>query len=243
MRLLQVGQECARYNKFMVVGASPIVVEAELKIEELGQVVACAARFEDEELESLIERSARMREDEQRVLFVINATSRQELVSARPLLERLKRAGLYFIVHTIAGAGLTVTQLGKGAMLFISPEVSPLLQPLIDAPFFFSLAVALAYGRGLTPRQIDRPRNLAKSVTTTNSEPRREVESRREFHLMSLADFAATAAQHEISPSSTYWPDAAEWKQLLIGLAKNLISMWLISMWWHRLGRYSEELR
>jgi hypothetical protein len=69
--------------------------------------------------------------------------------------------------------------------------VSNLFQPLIDAPFFFDLAVALAYARGLSPEEIDRPRNLAKSVTTTGAERRAEVEARHEFHNVTLADFGS----------------------------------------------------
>lgn len=51
--------------------------------------------------------------------------------------------------------------------------------------------MALAYARGLAPEDIDRPRNLAKSVTTTGSERRAEVEARREFRNVTLADFSA----------------------------------------------------
>jgi hypothetical protein len=80
------------------------------------------------------------------------------------------------------------------AAVFVSPGVSPFLQPLVDAPFFFDLAVALAYGRGLPPEEIDRPRNLAKSVTTTAAERRAHLETRREFFQMLLADFGHNTA-------------------------------------------------
>jgi hypothetical protein len=76
------------------------------------------------------------------------------------------------------------------AAVFVSPPISDALQPLIDAPFFFDLAVAFAYARGLSADEIDRPRNLAKSVTTTGAEKRVAVEARREFYNADLAAFA-----------------------------------------------------
>jgi hypothetical protein len=47
----------------------------------------------------------------------------------------------------------------------------------------------MAYARGLSPEEIDRPRNLAKSVTTTGAERRAAVEARRDFRNVSLSRF------------------------------------------------------
>ncbi|MEW5957536.1 MAG: hypothetical protein AB1801_07425 [Chloroflexota bacterium] len=190
-RLRQVAQRCRRFNKVAVIGSSPITIEAELKIEELAQVVACPLDFHDASLRALIEHSAIAAQEQQRTLFVINATTAEQQREARPVIDYLNGLGVFCLIHTTPHAGLEDWQARPQAEVFVSPSVSERLQPLIDAPFFFELAVALAYTRGLSPDEIDRPRNLAKSVTTTAAEPRAEVETRQEFVNVTLAEFGA----------------------------------------------------
>lgn len=196
------------FNKVVVVGDSPVDMEAELKIEELAQVVAAAIDFHSAGLRHLIERSAWVSDDAQRILFIINATTPVAQQAARPVINYLHELGVFGLVHTTLHPGLDEWQKMENLAIFVSPAVSPAWQPLIDAPFFFDLAVALAYGRGLTAEQIDRPRNLAKSVTTTGADRRPAVENRPVFTTISLADFARTGSidqawnQQENEPSS-----------------------------------------
>ena len=188
-RINQVAKRCCHYNKVAVVGSSPIEIEAELKIEELAQIVACPFHFDTPSLRSLMERSAIVADDRQRTLFIINATSEKTINDARTVINYLNTLGVYCIVHTTSNEFSKIWQTLPNVEVFQSPRVSEVLQPLIDAPFFFEFAVAMAYGRGLSPREIDRPRNLAKSVTTTGAEKRSEVESRYEFVNLTLEEF------------------------------------------------------
>lgn len=192
-RIRQVARRCGLFNKVVVIGDSPIDVEAELKIEELAQVVALPLDFHAESLRSLIEGSALAPadDDRRRTLFVVNATGPAAHQAARPILSYLGELGVFAIVHTTLAEPEAAWGALPNAEIFVSPAVAGPLQPLIDAPFFFDLAVALAYARGLTAEEIDRPRNLAKSVTTTGAERRAELEGRRELRNISLDEFNA----------------------------------------------------
>jgi glucosamine 6-phosphate synthetase-like amidotransferase/phosphosugar isomerase protein len=198
-RIRQVARRCRNFNKVAVIGGNPVEVEAELKIEELGQIVACSMEYHAASLRLLIERSAEGTEDCSRTLFILNATSSQARLGVDPVLRYLQELGVFCIVHTCDHQGIEAWQSMSNTEVFISPQATTFLQPLIDAPFFFDLAVALAYERGLTPEEIDRPRNLAKSVTTTAAEPRAEVEARiqnhSEFKNVSLPEFGSGLAK------------------------------------------------
>lgn len=191
-RIRSLAESCRDFNKVAVVGGSPVDVEAELKIEELGQIVANTFEFHTASLRSLIERSAMVDDDRQRTLFIINATTPQLQREAHPLLSYLKALGIFCIIHTTPHEEVAAWEAISTAEVFVSPNVPDLLQPLVDAPFFFDLAVAMAYARGLSPEDIDRPRNLAKSVTTTGAERRSAVEARREFQNVTLAEFGSS---------------------------------------------------
>jgi glucosamine 6-phosphate synthetase-like amidotransferase/phosphosugar isomerase protein len=187
----RVAARYGHFNKVALVGDSPLDVEAELKIEELAQLVAIPLDFHAASLRGLMERCALVDQDQARILFIINATNPAAFREARPIIRYLDTLGVTFLIHTtLQDHQQYWGQLAQGEV-FLSPAVSPHLQPLIDAPFFFDLAVALAYARGLSPEEIDRPRNLAKSVTTTGAERRVVVEARREFHNVSLEMFCS----------------------------------------------------
>jgi len=189
-RIRHVARRCRHFNKVAIVGNNPIDIEAELKIEELAQILACPFDFHTPSLRSLMERSAIVRDDHQRTLFIINATSEESRKDANTVINYLNALGVFCIVHTTPGEYSDSWDSLENVETFQSPQVSDVLQPLIDAPFFFDFAVALAYARGLSPREIDRPRNLAKSVTTTGAEKRSDVESRYEFINIGLEEFA-----------------------------------------------------
>ncbi len=190
-RMRRVAERCRHFNKVAVVGRSPIDVEGELKIEEMAWVVASAFEFHDASLRSLIERSAIAENERRRTLFIVNASTPERQAEARPVINYLSAMGVLCIIHTTPHPDLDAWEASPSAEVFVSPQVSELFQPIIDAVFYFDLAVALAYARGLSPEEIDRPRNLAKSVTTTGSERRVEVEARREFRNVTLADFGS----------------------------------------------------
>jgi glucosamine 6-phosphate synthetase-like amidotransferase/phosphosugar isomerase protein len=190
-RMRQVAERCRDFNKVAVVGGSPVDIEGELKVEELAQIVANTFEFHSASLRSLIERSAIVDDDRQRTLFIINATAPDRHWEARAVVNYLSALGVFCIIHTTPHAEVAAWEAIPTAEVFVSPSVSNPFQPLIDAPFFFDLAVALAYARGLSPEDIDRPRNLAKSVTTTAAERRAEVEGRQEFYNATLADFGS----------------------------------------------------
>jgi glucosamine 6-phosphate synthetase-like amidotransferase/phosphosugar isomerase protein len=189
-RIKQVARRCRHYNKVAVVGNSPIDIEAELKVEELAQILACPFDFHAPSLRSLMERSAIVKDDHQRALFIINATTEESRKDASTVINYLNALGVFCIVHTTPGEHTEFWDSLENIEIFQSPQVSDALQALIDAPFFFDFAVALAYARGLSPREVDRPRNLAKSVTTTGAEKRSDVESRYEFINIGLEEFA-----------------------------------------------------
>lgn len=189
-----VARRFAQFNKVAVVGASPVDAEGELKIEELAQIVAVALPFDAESVHPMIQRTAAVHHDRERILFVVNATAPRWHAPADALLTSLDELGVSSIVHTTPHAYLAAWQNLSSAEVFVSPQVAEALQPLLDVLFYFELAVALAYARGLSPADIDRPRNLAKSVTTTGAERRQNVEARREFQTISLEDFAAQPA-------------------------------------------------
>lgn len=189
IRLRQIARRCRLFNKVIVVGNSPVDIEAELKIEELAQVVARTSDFHAASLRPLIERSALVDDDRRRILFIINATSTEAQQEAKYVINYLRELGVFCLIHATPHDLLEIWQELPNAEVFVSPQVSESLQALIDAPFFFDLAVALAYARGLSSEEIDRPRNLAKSVTVTGAERREMVEARREFKNISLAEF------------------------------------------------------
>ncbi len=188
-RLRTVARRCQHFNKVVVIGDSPVDVEAELKIEELAQVVARTSDFHSASLRPLIERSALVRDDRRRILFIVNATSAAAQREARHVINFLQKLKVFYLVHTTPNDQVAEWQQTSSSEVFVSPSVSESLQALVDAPFFFDLAVALAYARGLSPDDIDRPRNLAKSVTVTGAERREMVEARREFENISLVEF------------------------------------------------------
>ena len=188
-----VAQRCQAFNKVAVVGDSPICIEGELKIEELAQIVACPFGFHDVSLRFLMERSAVVEEDRHRTLFLINATTSTALSKVQPVVNYLHALHVYTIIHTIESEQTRRWRQMPNTAVFTSPEVEPYFQPLIDAPFFFDFAVALAYARGLSSREVDRPRNLAKSVTTTGAEKRVRVEARQEFNNITLQEFSKGA--------------------------------------------------
>jgi glucosamine 6-phosphate synthetase-like amidotransferase/phosphosugar isomerase protein len=189
-RIRKVARRCRGYNKVAIVGSSPVDIEAELKIEELAQIVACPFDFHSPSLRTLMEHSAIVGDDRQRTLFIINATSEEACKEAATVINYLHALEVFCVVHTTSAQHAELWRSFENVEIFESPQVSEVLQPLIDAPFFFDFAVAMAYGRGLSPREIDRPRNLAKSVTTTGAEKRSDVESRYEFSNISLEEFA-----------------------------------------------------
>jgi glucosamine 6-phosphate synthetase-like amidotransferase/phosphosugar isomerase protein len=207
-RISQVARRCRGYNKVAIVGNSPIDIEAELKIEELAQIVACPFDFHNPSLRTLMEHSSIVGDDRQRTLFIINATSEESRQEAGTVINYLNALGVFCIVHTTPEYS-ELWQSFENVEIFQSPQVSRALQPLIDAPFFFDFAVAMAYGRGLSPREIDRPRNLAKSVTTTGAEKRSEVESRYEFTNISLEEFARNGSGGEAWDTNSKKPTRA----------------------------------
>ncbi len=205
-RVKQVARHCRHFNKVAVVGNSPIDIEAELKVEELAQILACPFDFHAPSLRSLVERSAIVRDDRQRALFIINATSEKSRKDANAVINYLNALGVFCIVHTNPSEHSEYWGSLENVEIFYSPQVSENLQALIDAPFFFDLAVALAYARGLSPREIDRPRNLAKSVTTTGAEKRAEIESRIDFINIGLEEFAQGQLGQEAWDANTKGP-------------------------------------
>jgi hypothetical protein len=184
-----VARRCHLFNKVIVVGNSPVDIEAELKIEELAQVVARTSDFHAASLRPLIERSALVDDDRRRILFIVNATSAAAQQEAKYVVNYLRELGVFCLIHTTPNDRLETWKELPNAEVFVSPLVTETLQALIDAPFFFDLAVALAYARGLSSEEIDRPRNLAKSVTVTGAERREMIEARHEFKNISLAEF------------------------------------------------------
>lgn len=194
-RIFEAADRCSQYNKVAVVGDSPICIEGELKIEELAQIVACPFDFSDGSLRSLMDRSSSVEEDRQRTLFLINATTPESINLARPLLDDLRSLGVFFLLHTVDIDGTQGWEGPPVCEVFSSPKTSAHFQPIIDALFFFDFAVALAYARDLSAREIDRPRNLAKSVTTTGAEERKQVEERQEFNNLTLDEFSQAGSQ------------------------------------------------
>jgi glucosamine 6-phosphate synthetase-like amidotransferase/phosphosugar isomerase protein len=190
-RIRKVAERYRDFNKVAVIGGSPADVEGELKIEEMAQIVANMFEFHDASLRSLIERTAVVDDDGQRTLFIINATTPDQQREAQPIVNYLNALEISFIIHTTPHTDLPAWEAISSARVFLSPQVSDLFQPLIDVIFFFDLALALAYARGLSPEAIDRPRNLAKSVTTTGAERRTEVEIRHDLRNVTLADFGS----------------------------------------------------
>jgi glucosamine 6-phosphate synthetase-like amidotransferase/phosphosugar isomerase protein len=202
-QIKEIARQCRHYNKVAIIGTSPVDIEAELKIEELAQIVAGSFDYQTASLRAMMERSGIVEEDRQRTLFVINATTKQSQREAQPLIHYLNTLDVAFIVHTIPGEKSERWRAVKNAVVFDSPQVSEVLQPLVDVLFFFDFSVALAYGRGLSPREIDQPRNLAKSVTTTGAEKRSEVESRFDFINITMEEYTRNRTDRKTwAPSS-----------------------------------------
>ncbi|MFW6069639.1 MAG: SIS domain-containing protein [bacterium] len=189
-RLRQAAARFGNYNKVVVIGDSPIDLEGELKIEEVAQVVSLALDFHATSLRPLIEHSSLAENDARRVLFVLNASTPAAHREAQAIISYLETLRVPCLIHCTPHERLAQWQALEEATVFVTPQASPPLQPLLDALFFFELAVGLGYARGLTAAQIDSPRNLAKSVTTTGAERRTAVEARRELQNVNLAQFA-----------------------------------------------------
>ena len=208
-RLRQAVARFGKYNKVVVIGDSPIDLEGELKIEEVAQVVSLALDFHATSLRPLIEQSSLAQSDARRVLFVVNASTPAAHREAQAIISYLKTLGAPCLIHCTPHERLAQWQALEEATVFVTPQASPLLQPLLDALFFFELAVALGYARGLTAAQIDSPRNLAKSVTTTGAERRAAVEARRELHNINLAQFARSKRGQDAWDAGTATPTRA----------------------------------
>jgi glutamine---fructose-6-phosphate transaminase (isomerizing) len=180
---------CRHFNKVVVIGSSPINLEGELKIEEVAQIVALNLPPQASGLRPLIERTIRATRDEERVLFVVNASTSEAETTTWPLITHLQAQNVLTLVLCSAASEAYSVASGESVYCFPIPAVTAACQPLLDGLFFFELAVALATARGLTPAQIDRPRNLAKSVTTTGAERYSEINGRSPFNLPALTDF------------------------------------------------------
>jgi glucosamine 6-phosphate synthetase-like amidotransferase/phosphosugar isomerase protein len=189
-RIRDTASRCGRFNKVAVVGLSPVDVEGELKIEELAQIVAIALPPQSGSLPALIERTAQATRDEERTLFVVNASTPEAETAVLPLLRKLQeRDVLTLVLHSATSNQFSVFGKQDSVHCFTVPPVTVECQPLLDALFFFELAVGLACARGLSSGEIDRPRNLAKSVTTTGAERYRDIDGRSPFPLPGLAEF------------------------------------------------------
>ncbi|UCG24664.1 MAG: hypothetical protein JSW55_01285 [Chloroflexota bacterium] len=209
IRLRKLAQQYHLFNKVVLIGNSPVDIEAELKIEELAQIVARTSDFHAASLRPLIERSSLVDDDRRRILFIINATSTEAQREANYVVSYLRELGVRCLIHTTPNDQVKTWQEYPNAEVFVSPNVTEAFQALIDAPFFFDLAVAMAYARGLSPEQIDRPRNLAKSVTVTGAERREMVEARRSFKNPSLAEFAESHQANEAWDQARRGPSPA----------------------------------
>ena len=75
-------------------------MEAELKIEQLAQVVALASGFQAESLRPLIERSALAKDGRRQLLFIINATTPAARLEAQFLIHLVRPLDLFFIISS-----------------------------------------------------------------------------------------------------------------------------------------------
>ncbi|MEJ2750720.1 MAG: SIS domain-containing protein, partial [Anaerolineae bacterium] len=131
----QIADRCRDFNKVAVVGDSPVDIEAELKVEELAQIVARTSDFHDADLRALIERSALVKDDRQRTLFIINATTPGARWEAQFIINYLRELGVFCLIHTTPHDRLADWQKLANTAVFVSPQVSDALQPLVDAHF------------------------------------------------------------------------------------------------------------
>jgi glucosamine 6-phosphate synthetase-like amidotransferase/phosphosugar isomerase protein len=219
-RIRDTAGRCGRFNKVAVVGLSPVDVEGELKIEELAQIVAIALPPQSGSLPALIERTAQATRDEERTLFVVNASTPEVETAVLPLLRKLQeRDVLTLVLHSAASHQFSVFGKQGSVHCFSVPAVTAECQPLLDALFFFELAVGLAYVRGLSSGEIDRPRNLAKSVTTTGAERHSDIDGRSPFPLPDLAEF-------DLATLPTLLADLAAEQRLATRIITNLKPFW-----------------
>jgi glucosamine 6-phosphate synthetase-like amidotransferase/phosphosugar isomerase protein len=242
-------QRCASINKVAVVGLSPIEVEGELKIEELAQIVAIALPPQASSLRPLIERTILATQEEQRILFVVNASTPEAKTAVLPLLHYLQERNVPALL--LCSATGFIGELAENC--FPVPMITAECQPLLDAIFFFELAVGLAYARGLSPGDVDRPRNLAKSVTTTGAERFSEVNGRPPFPVPALTDFdpdhlpallgnlvtnqqLATRITTDLSP---FWQQGYD-KWQIIGGGQDYAAAHIIARWLRQRGIMAE---
>jgi glucosamine 6-phosphate synthetase-like amidotransferase/phosphosugar isomerase protein len=218
-RIRETAQRGRRFNKVVVVGLSPVNVEGELKIEELAQIVAIALPPEAS-LRPLIERTTLALQDEQRILFVLNASTATAEIAVTPLLDHLRERGaLTLLLHSAASKQFSLASEHASIHYFPIPSLTAECQPLLDALFFFELAVGLAYARGLSPAEIDRPRNLAKSVTTTGAERYSELHGRAPLPLPDATHFDLDALPLLLTGLQTH-------KQLATRITADLTPLW-----------------
>ncbi len=190
-RLSRVAAAWHQFDKVAVVGTSPAIMDGALVVEEIAQVVTDAFDFFSAPVRALAERSAIAEEDAERTLFVFNATDRQSHQKADALIRYLQALGVSCLVHTTPEAAGYRWQESATTTVFLSPSVADWLRPVIDSIFFLDLALALARARGLTAEEIDRPRHLVKSATTTAAARRSEIERQATFHNVSLEQFGS----------------------------------------------------
>ncbi len=189
------------YTKVIVLGTQPVDLEGELKMEEVNWILGAAFDPDDTSAWDAIEKSARL-PDNEKVMVIVNATDENRLEDMIWAIERLEALGIPYVVHTYSNQYLSrILQLkGCEGYVYVGNKVTKHLQSLIDAPFYFQLALALAKAKGIPPEgtpSIDVCRNLTKSVVVTGAEAQAELERQAsEFKPVTVGEFAQVEWQH-----------------------------------------------
>lgn len=208
------GQRFRKCNGAIVIGSkhnNPIIEEGELKLEEVRWVVGKAYDYGDDTIWNLIKRDW---SDEEKKVVIVSATDPERLKEAFNTIHRLNKLGIEFIVLTFEDRNeyyeniRKLCQNSEGRVsLFEVPRVHPALQGLVEAPFYFKFAVALARAAGLSDLEIDSSRNLAKSVTVKGIEVPGAVFGMAEYGLKRAGIDAKQSAEAYKAEIAGSWDD------------------------------------
>jgi len=169
----RIAGKYAKRNKVLVIGSSPITQEAELKFEEVLWIAGAAYDLSDERFWPDIE-FPKLNPDDSPVV-IVNATDEARMQEAVALIKKLRDKGVNVVVQTYEGSHVeTLRQYGVED-IYLTTEVHPVLQDLVDASFFFRLVHEMAMQKGMSDYDIDNCRNLAKSVTVSGAEQEEQI--------------------------------------------------------------------
>jgi glucosamine 6-phosphate synthetase-like amidotransferase/phosphosugar isomerase protein len=231
----EVAAVCQDTYSFLMLGsrANPIIHEMELKVEEEVHIVGAGLDVDDASWRTTVEKSLKAGK---KVMVGVNMTSAARLDDMMEAVRWLISVGAHVAVQTFSEEDgnkylkelqqireeTTVAEPVKivsdeeiqthRLILNIVPKLRPTLQAMVDMPFGIMLSVLWAEE---FRRDIDNPRNLAKSVVVSGMQEALDLIKETKAELASPLQFVQTrdAGQEEAALSAYGGQLQGQWQQ------------------------------